>query len=182
MCREVKQMSNQPKKQMRTTSNCVPQLLVVPYSIIDPKNTSLDVVPTKIHDGVYHLRSPHEIHIDSGKLVLFRTGIKLNLPKFIKVSPSNESDNVEDGWIPIVSVAVHLSSIFNVLLTKGLEVIGPHVLTADMLLTDELVVYIKNISDKMCVVNKGDEIAEMTFVLSPLTCLSLNQLERTDHE
>lgn len=163
------------KKQNTGTQLVVPQLLV-PFSLVDPDKASLTVIPRQVDDGIYRLRSATEIHIDIGRTIVFHTGIKLDIPRYIDMS---ECKGIPIGTntsvFPRASVVAQINSIFDLMVEHGIEVIGPHVLTANMANGRELVVYIKNIGKKMYVVKPGDEIAELSFTLSPLTILRLNQ-------
>ena len=164
------------------TQLVVPQLLV-PFSLVDPEKASLTVIPRQVDDGIYRLRSSTEIQIDINQTILFRTGIKLNIPKYIDMS---ECKGIPVGTntsvFPRVSVVAQINSIFDLMVNHGLEVIGPHVLTANVANGREVVVYIKNIGKKLFVIKPGDEIAELSFTLSPLTILRLNQNSENNHD
>ena len=153
----------------------VPQLLI-PFTLVDPNKTSLNVIPRQVDTGVYRLRSSIEMHIDIGRTIVFRTGIKLDMPSFIDMSSCTGIPiGTNTSIFPRVSVVAQIQSIFDLLVEHGIEVIGPHTLTANVANGRELVVYIKNIGKKMFVINPGDEIAELTFTVSPLTILRLSQ-------
>ena len=164
------------KQELKTEQQLVVPQLLIPFSLVDPEKASLSVIPRQVDDGVYHLRSAIEIHIDVGRTIVFHTGIKLDMPRFIDMSPCTGIPiGTTTSVFPRVSVVAQINSIFDLLVEHGIEVVGPHMLTANMANGRELVVYIKNIGKKMHVVKPGDEIAELTFTLSPLTILRLNQ-------
>ena len=166
-------MSNKHENQQEQFDFIVPQLLI-PFSFVNSEKASLNVIPTQIDSGVYRLRSSIEIHIDSGRTVLFHTGIKLDMPQFIDMSPCHGiKPGTSTTVFPRVSIVAQVSSIFDLLVSKGLEVLGPKMLTSNMITEKELVVYIRNINKEMCVIHPGDEIAELTFSVSPLTTLRL---------
>ncbi len=147
--------------------------VMVPFELTN-KNELINTLPRKINAGTYRLLTPYEMHIDSGRTRLIKTGIKLNVPQYVDVAPYKDvPEGVSVTTFPRTVLHIHISSIFDLLVNHGIEVIGPTVLTSEEVNNKELILYIKNIGKQKYVSHKGDEIAELHFTCSPLINLQL---------
>ena len=149
----------------------VPQISI-PYEII--RNESSLLVPHQVDEGMFRIRTPINFSLDSGRTMLLKTGIKFNLPKYIDVSPCHgvrQGDHVVS--FPRTIIHGHLDSIFELLVNNGIVVLGPRVLSADMINGRELDIFIQNIGKKMFEIKAGEEIAEIYFTITPISTLRL---------
>lgn len=150
----------------------IPQLLI-PFSLVK-SDTSINLIPVQVASGIYRIKTSEDINLDLNRYKQCHTGIILNMSKFIDMSPCyGIPEGVLTSVFPRVSLHIRLTSIFDVLVNRGLQVVGPEVLSPEMLENKELLIYVKNSGDKPCCMKAGDEIAELTVELSPLSVMSL---------
>lgn len=150
----------------------VPQLQI-PYSLVDIESLT-NVVPRQVEEGIYRLKSPIEVHIACGSMVKLKTGIKLHMPKYVDMSPcTGVPEGATTTVFPRVVMHAHLESIFDLLVSSGLNVLGPKLLSADETNGTELVVYLQNLGNKEFVAKRGDEIATLYFTIMPISAMTL---------
>ena len=149
----------------------IPQLSI-PYEIINHGGPVL--VPRQVDDGMFRLRTPIGFSLDIGKTILLKMGIKFTFPKYIDVSPCKGiPQGMTTSVFPRTILHGHIDSIFERVVNDGLVVLGPRVISADMVNGRELDVFIQNIGKKMFTAQPGDEIAELYFTTTPISTLKL---------
>ena len=162
----------QKQQSQPTERRLIPQLLI-PFSLVD-QNTKLNLIPEQVASGIYRIKTSEDIDLDVGMKRQYRTGIILNMSKFIDMSPCyGIPEGVQTSVFPRVSLHIRLSSIFDVLVNRGLRVLGPEVLSSEMLDNKELLIYVECIGKEPVRMKAGDEIAELTIEVSPLSIMSL---------
>ena len=158
-----------------TTTNTVlyvPQL-TIPYSLINIQSP-VNVVPRQIEEGIYRIKTPIEIHIAMGDMIKLRTGIKLRMPKYVDTSPcKGVPDGVATSVFPRAVLHAHLDSVFDLLISKGLNVLGPKLISADEANEQELIVYLQNLGKQEFVAKPGDEVATLYFTIMPISVMQL---------
>lgn len=134
------------------------------YSLTESSDTAC--LPHQVDNGILKLRSPIEIHIASGRTILMRSGLKLNVPETIDIGRvlNTDAPSVATGRLNIM---VHVGSVFERLVTEGLTAIGPQVVTPSEVNQQELVVCLFNAGRDEIVIKKGDYYAELYLSVSP---------------
>ena len=148
----------------------IPQLSI-PFEITNPMTS---VVPRQIDEGMFRLKTPIGFSLDKGRSILLNMGIKFQFPKFIDTSvckglPMGVSTTV----FPRCIIHGHVDSIFELLVNHGITVLGPRVLSADIVNGRELDIFIQNNGKKMFTAKPGDEIAEIYFTITPVSTFRL---------
>ena len=137
----------------------------VGYFLVDPENAS--VVPHKIDDGLYRLHSPISFSIGYNQIKKIKMGLILDIPDPFVMRIENNQMNVV--------LHVNVSSAFDVLEKKGILVLGPAIISPQYQQV-ELELLITTCHHGSVTVKKGDELAELSFSLSPATFLGIKNL------
>ena len=149
----------------------VPQLMV-PFEITQYGDVS--IVPKQVDEGLFRIRTPNTFSINVGKTTVLKTKLKLSLPRFVDVAKFNGvriDDEVTS--FPRAVLHCHIASIHDLLVSKGLLVLSPQVLSANEMNGQELSLCIQNVGSCMLTMNAGEEIASMYFTITPLSSLKL---------
>lgn len=120
----------------------------ITFSIRDPEN--IHMIPQCIDDGMYYIKAPRDIYLATKETEDVETGIIFGLPsQFVVLFENSEL---------VLTPHLHIESIYDVLMTKGLEVVAPRILSASFS-PSELRLFLRNISDKHAIVKAGEPIA-----------------------
>lgn len=157
--------------EQNTTQHLYVPQLQIPYELVNMEG-KVNVIPHQIEEGVYRIKTPIEIHIAKGATIKLKTGIKLMMPKYIDASPCRGiPEGVATSVFPRMVLHAHLDSIFDLLVEKGLSVLGPRLMSADDVNGKELVVYLQNLGKEEIVMNAGDEIAVLYYTIMPISTM-----------
>ena len=159
---------------MSETQRLYVPMLNIPYRIINKSETTPILVPRQQDEGVFYIKTPIEIHISVGSMVKLKTGLQLNMPQYVDMSPCvGVPEGVSTTVFPRVVMHAHLDSIFELVNKHGVVVLGPRILTAPEANSQELIVYLQNLGTKEFVAKAGDEIALLYFTTMPISTMVL---------
>ena len=123
---------------------------------------------------MYRLKVPYGFSLNVGKTILLKMGIKFKFPKFIDMSPCKGIlKGYETSVFPRVILHGHIDSIFDKLVNHGIVVLGPRVLSADLINGRELDICVQNIGKSLFTAKPGEEIAELYFTTTPVSTFKL---------
>jgi dUTPase len=109
-----------------------------------------------------------------GSTIALKTGIKLHMPKYVDASPCRGVPRgVATTVFPRMVMHAHLDSIFELLVEKGLSVLGPRLMSAEEVNGKELVVYLQNLGKQEFVAKAGDEVATLYYTIMPISTMEM---------
>ena len=130
----------------------------VAFKILDPEEYGL--VPVRMDGGMYYLRAPRSIHLQSGDIRSVSMGISIKIPDVFEIFT-----NTPGVTTPMV-VHAHLDSLYDTVVETGVEVLAPKILSPAYN-GKELKIVIRNSSSKLTYVEKGTPLACIYFTATP---------------
>jgi dUTPase len=148
--------------------------LTIPYTLTTGTNP-VSIIPTKIDDGLYRLKAAERYPFASGRQLLVRTGVRLEIPPVVDVAPY-KPEKLVGGSAVYSRMSLHgvVTNIFNTARTRELYVLGPQIIPS--MYREEIVLLVMNFGKTSVTLNPGEEIAELHFSMAPISVLGLNQI------